>query len=81
MPNRHNANCFLIPDKLVDDAEGANSQRAEPLQPPAQCVADQRFALEQPERVPYRIDEWPVELEQLTSSAPCKDDPCHRLLR
>lgn len=44
-------------------------------------MADQRIALQQPERVLYRIDERPAELEQLTSGAPCEDDLRHRLLR
>jgi hypothetical protein len=43
-------------------------------------VADQRIALEQSERILYRIDERPVELEQLTTGAPCEDDTRHRLL-
>jgi hypothetical protein len=34
-------------------------------------VANQRIALEQPERILYRIDQGPVELEQLSSGAPC----------
>jgi hypothetical protein len=43
-------------------------------------VADQWIAFEQTERVLNRIDERPVELEQLTSGATRKDDTCHRLL-
>jgi hypothetical protein len=44
-------------------------------------VADRGIALEQPERILYRIDQRPVELEQLTSGAACNDDTRHRLLR
>jgi hypothetical protein len=81
MTNRHDANCSVILGELVDDAERANAQRAEPPQPPAQCVANKRIALEQSERILYRIDQGPVELEQFTTGAPCEDDTCHRLLR
>lgn len=44
-------------------------------------MADEGIALQQAERVLYRINQRPVELEQLASRAPCKDDPRHRLLR
>jgi hypothetical protein len=44
-------------------------------------VADQRIALEQPERILYRINQGPVELEKLTTGAPREDDTRHRLLR
>jgi hypothetical protein len=44
-------------------------------------VAAQWIALEQAERILYRIDERPVELKQLTTSAPYNDDTRHRLLR
>lgn len=81
MTNRHDANCSVILGELVDDAERANAKRAKPPQPPAQRVADQRIALEQPERILYRINQGPVELEQLTSGAPREDDTRHRLLR
>lgn len=80
MSNRHDTNCSLILGELVDDAECADAQRAESPQPPAQSVADQRIAFEQPERVLYRIDQGPVELEQLTSGAPSENNTRHRLL-
>ena len=44
-------------------------------------MANQRIALEQSERVLYRIDEGPVEFEYLTAGAPRENDPRHRLLR
>jgi len=44
-------------------------------------VTDQRIALEQPERILYRINQGPVELEQLTTGAPREDDTRHCLLR
>jgi hypothetical protein len=44
-------------------------------------MADQRIAFKQPKRVLYRINQGPVELEQLTTGAPREDDTRHRLLR
>gem|GEM_PF-6671987 len=80
MSNRHDTDCLLTLGELVDDAERTDAQRAKPPQPPAQRMAGRWIAFEQPERVLYRIDEGPVELEQLTSGAPCEDDTRHRLL-
>jgi|GEM_PF-4222281 len=44
-------------------------------------MADEGIALQRAERVLYRINQRPAELKQLTSDAPRKDDPRHRLLR
>ena len=81
MSDCHDTNRLLILGELIDDAERADAQRAKPSQPPTQRVADHRIAFEQPERVLDRIDEGPVELEQLNSRAPSEDDTRHRLLR
>lgn len=81
MPKRHDTDCLLLIGELVDDAESADAQRPEPAQSPAEGVSSQRIAFEQPECVLYRVDEGPVELEQLASGAPCEDDTRHRLLR
>lgn len=81
MTDRDEANCSLVLGELVDDAERPDTQRAKPPQPPAQRVTVQRIALEQAERILYRIDQRPVEIEQLASGAPSEDDTRHRLLR
>ena len=41
-------------------------------------MAGKRIAFGQPERILYRVDEWPAELEQLTAGATRQDDARHR---
>lgn len=81
MSNRQDTDGFLLVGELMDDAERADTQRSETSQPATKSMTDQRIALEQPEGVLYRINERPVELEQLSSGAPREDDSRHRLLR
>ena len=59
--------------ELVDDPERADSKRVQPAQLAAQRVAGLGFALEEAQRILDRVDEGPVELEQLAASPAGKD--------
>ncbi len=78
MSNRDNANCLLGVGELIDDAVGADAKRAESSEAPAQHVAGERITFEQPERIPYGVDQGPVELEELTAGAAREDEACQR---
>ncbi len=77
MADRCDADCLLLVCELIDDAIRADPQRAEAVQPSTQGVADLRVPLEQPERVLDRVDQTPVEVEQLLSAAPRENDFGH----
>jgi hypothetical protein len=78
MADRRDANRSLILGQLIDDAERADTQRAEPSQPATQRMPGWWIALKQPQRLLYGVDERAVELEQLTPSALREDDASHR---
>lgn len=56
MPDDRDANCLLVGCELVDDAIGADSQRAEAAEPATQCVPGVGVALEQTESVLDSVD-------------------------
>ena len=78
MSDRDNADCLFSLGELIDDAVGADAKRAQSCQAPAQNVAGERIAFQQPECILHGVDERPIELEQLTTGAAREDDARHR---
>src|SRR5579875_1921009 len=77
MADRRDTNRLLVVGDLVDDAIGADAQRAEAVQPAPQCMSDVRVPLEQSERVLDGVDQRPVEVEKLLPGAPRENDFGH----
>ena len=77
MTDRRNADCPVVPGKLIDDAIRAYTQRVQAVQTAAQRVCGVRIPLEQSKRVLDSVDERPVEVEQMVSGAPRKNDFAH----
>jgi hypothetical protein len=75
--DRGYADCLPRISELVDDAVGADAERAESLEAPAKRVSGERLALEQSEGVLDGVDQHPVEFEQLSSRATREDDAGH----
>jgi hypothetical protein len=68
------ANGLPAVGQLIKDSVGADAQRIDPVQLASKCVASLRFALKKPQRILDRIDQWPVEFEQLPPSATGEDE-------
>ncbi len=81
MAYRGDADGVLIVRQLIDDAVGANAQRAQAAEPATQPVPCLRLALEQSERVLDGVDQGPVEIEQLLPGTPGESDGAHASAR
>ena len=66
-----------ITGELVDHAKGADAERPQAPQPAAERVARVGLALEQAERLLDRVDQRPVELQQLAAQCAREDDARH----
>jgi hypothetical protein len=71
--DRDHSDRLLGVGELVEDAVGADPQRAQAAKPAAKRVPSSRFALEQAERIGDRVDQGPVEREQLATGAASED--------
>jgi len=78
MADSSDTNCLLSIGQLVKDSVSANTQRVQPTQLAAECVSGSRFALEQSQRILDRVDQLPVEFEQLAPCAAGKNEPGQR---
>lgn len=76
MADRGDADSLLTLGQLVEDSIGADPQGAQASQSASERVSGIRFALEQAESVLDRVDQGPVEFEQLAPGAAGKNEPC-----
>lgn len=67
MANRSHANSLFAVGQLIEDPVGADSQRVKTAEFAAKSVACSWVTLKQAEGILYRIDQGPVETEQLTT--------------
>jgi hypothetical protein len=78
MTDRGNPDRLLFIGHLVKDSVGTDSQGPETAQPPPQRVAGERIALEQAEGVLDRVDQGPVQIEEVAACSPGEDEPRQR---
>ena len=64
---RDHANGLNCIGEVVDDAEGADTERPQSREAAVQGMSRKRLTLEQPQGVLDGVDQRPVELEQLAS--------------
>jgi hypothetical protein len=76
--DRGNADSLLPIGSLVENPISADSQRVQTAQFASQRVASPRLALQQTQRILDRVDQRPVEFEQLPPSAAGEDEPGQR---
>lgn len=74
MANSGDANGFSAIGQLVEDSVGADPQRIQTAQFSAKCIADKRIALEEPKRVLDRVDQRPVQFEQVMTGPTGEDE-------
>ena len=77
MSDRCHPDGALVICELIDDSIGADTQRAEAMQPSAERVSGLRIALKQSERILDCVDQLPVQLKQLVPGAPRKNNLGH----
>lgn len=77
MANCRDANCAASVDHLIDDAVGTNPEGAKPSQPATKQMSGMRFALEQAQRLRHRIDQRPIETQQLVTGSPSEHNSRH----
>lgn len=77
MANSRDTNCAISVDHLVDDAVGTDAERPETPQPATKQVAGMGLALEHAERFRHRIDQRPIETQQLAAGAPGEHNSRH----
>lgn len=77
MTDRCDANCVIVVSELIDDAIRADFERAEAVQPSMERMSGVRVPFEQRERLLHRVDERPVEVEQLLSGTARENDFGH----
>ena len=73
MSDGGDANGLPAVGQLIEDPVGADTQRIDPVQFASKGVASLRFALKKAKRILDRIDQRPVEFEQLPPSATGED--------
>ncbi len=78
MADRDDPDRPIIVSELVDEPVGAQAQRAHPAQSAAQRIPGGGFAFEQTEGILDRVDERPIEIEQLEPGAARQDDSRQR---
>ena len=81
MTNCQDPNQLVGFAQVVNDAERADTERPQPAQPAAQLMAGTRIALEQREGFFDRVNQRPVERQQLKASAAREDDRWHKSTR
>src|SRR5438093_7870189 len=74
VPHREDANRLPALDQLIDDPIRAHAERPQPAEQPAKPVGCLRLALEEAERLVYRVRQMPLEGKDLPTGPPCKDN-------
>ena len=64
--------------QLVDAPIGADPQRVQAAELPPERIPSEPFTLEQAQRILDRIDQRPVQLEQVATSSPGEDEAGQR---
>ena len=78
MADSNHANDLFPVGQLIENPISAYPQGIQPAQLASERVSGSRFALQQSQRVLYRVDQWPAQLEQLATRAVGEDEPRHR---
>lgn len=78
MTDSGHANGPLPASQLIEDPISAYAQGVQPAQLASERVTGLRFALQQSQCVLDRVDQRPVEFEQLPPSTTGKNKPCQR---
>lgn len=68
----------LVVGHLVDNSIGPDGQRAKPAEAPAKGVPHPGLARKQAKRLLDRVDQRPIEFEQVAPGAPRQNDARHR---
>jgi hypothetical protein len=76
--NGGDADGLIILGQLIKDPISTNPQRVQTAQSASERMPSSRFALKQAQRILNRIDQRPVEFEQLTPSSTGEDEPGQR---
>lgn len=75
MTNRSDTNGLSIVSELIENPISTDPQRVQPMKFAAERVASSRLALQQAQRVLNRVNQRPVEFEQLLPSSTGENEP------
>jgi hypothetical protein len=77
MANSRNANSSVSVNYLIGDAVGTNPEGTKSPEPATKQMTGIRFTLQQAERLRHRVDQRPIETQQVAPGSPSEHNSGH----